>query len=52
MDQNKLKILLQLTAVLTVTTSVTVTGDYIRPPPRKTLHFPWDPKPSSQPQQV
>ncbi|KAK4398514.1 Purple acid phosphatase 18 [Sesamum angolense] len=25
---------------------------YVRPPPRKTLHFPWDPKPPSYPQQV
>ncbi|KAL0306378.1 UNVERIFIED_CONTAM: Purple acid phosphatase 18 [Sesamum radiatum] len=24
---------------------------YVRPPPRKTLHFPWDPKPPSYPQQ-
>ncbi|KAL5542084.1 hypothetical protein UlMin_009794 [Ulmus minor] len=33
---------------------VTVSGDYdyVRPPPRKTLHFPWNPKPSSHPQQV
>ncbi|KAJ8754622.1 hypothetical protein K2173_010713 [Erythroxylum novogranatense] len=30
----------------------TVTGDYVRPPPRKTLRFPWNPKPSSHPQQV
>ncbi|CAN4097185.1 unnamed protein product [Withania somnifera] len=27
-------------------------GDYVRPPPRKTVNFPWDPKPPSQPQQV
>ncbi|KAJ7960755.1 Purple acid phosphatase [Quillaja saponaria] len=32
--------------------SATVTADYIRPLPRKTLQFPWDPKPSSYPQQV
>ncbi|KAL0353634.1 UNVERIFIED_CONTAM: Purple acid phosphatase 18 [Sesamum angustifolium] len=25
---------------------------YVRPPPRKTLHFPWDPKPPSYPQQL
>ncbi|KAG9146744.1 hypothetical protein Leryth_005070 [Lithospermum erythrorhizon] len=32
-------------------TSVKAT-EYVRPPPRKTLHFPWDPKPSIQPEQV
>ncbi|XP_058001349.1 purple acid phosphatase 18 isoform X1 [Hevea brasiliensis] len=32
--------------------SATVTSEYIRPPPRKTLHFPWSSRPSSHPQQV
>ncbi|KAJ6752246.1 hypothetical protein OIU85_002651 [Salix viminalis] len=32
--------------------SATATCEYIRPPPRKTLHFPWDSKSSSHPQQV
>ncbi|KAL8189700.1 hypothetical protein R6Q57_008417 [Mikania cordata] len=49
MVPNKLKTLLPLMAVVMV---ITVTADYVRPPPRKTLHFPWDPKPSSQSQQV
>ncbi|XP_076888073.1 purple acid phosphatase 18-like [Bidens hawaiensis] len=49
---NNLKILLPLSAVGLLITAVTATGDYVRPPARKTLHFPWDPKPSSQPQQV
>ncbi|KAL2245318.1 UNVERIFIED_CONTAM: Purple acid phosphatase 18 [Sesamum indicum] len=31
---------------------VSASSKYVRPPPRKTLHFPWDPKPSSYPQQV
>ncbi|KAL0443382.1 UNVERIFIED_CONTAM: Purple acid phosphatase 18 [Sesamum latifolium] len=31
---------------------VSASTKYVRPPPRKTLHFPWDPKPSSYPQQV
>ncbi|PWA83377.1 Iron/zinc purple acid phosphatase-like C-terminal domain-containing protein [Artemisia annua] len=49
---NSNKIPLLLTVVITVITAVTATGDYVRPPPRKTLHFPWDSKLSSQPQQV
>ncbi|KAK6934445.1 Calcineurin-like phosphoesterase domain, ApaH type [Dillenia turbinata] len=32
--------------------SATVRADYVRPKPRKTLHFPWDSKPASHPQQV
>ncbi|KAF4389283.1 hypothetical protein CsatB_026311 [Cannabis sativa] len=31
---------------------VNVEADYVRPPPRKDLHFPWSLKPSSHPQQV
>ncbi|CAK7338477.1 unnamed protein product [Dovyalis caffra] len=32
--------------------SATATSEYIRPPPRKTLHFSWNSKSSSHPQQV
>ncbi|CAI0379900.1 unnamed protein product [Linum tenue] len=32
--------------------SVAVSAEYVRPPPRKTLDFPWSEKPSSHPQQV
>ncbi|KAJ6966668.1 purple acid phosphatase 18 [Populus alba x Populus x berolinensis] len=32
--------------------SAAATCEYIRPPPRKTLHFPWNSKLSSHPQQV
>ncbi|KAF5781551.1 putative Acid phosphatase [Helianthus annuus] len=52
MVPNKLKILLPLWAVVMAITAVKATADYVRPPARKTLHFPWDPKPSSHPQQV
>ncbi|KAI3753936.1 hypothetical protein L2E82_26001 [Cichorium intybus] len=52
MVPKKLKILLPLMAVVMVVNSVAVTADYVRPQPRKNLQFPWDPKPSSQPQQV
>ncbi|KAL2476294.1 Purple acid phosphatase 18 [Abeliophyllum distichum] len=38
--------------VLTVLLVVGTGADYVRPPPRKTLHFPWSPKSSSHPQQV
>ncbi|XP_022877526.1 purple acid phosphatase 18-like [Olea europaea var. sylvestris] len=38
--------------VLTVLLVVGTGADYVRPPPRKTLHFPWSPKHSSHPQQV
>lgn len=31
---------------------VNVTSDYVRPLPREDLEFPWNPKPSSEPQQV
>ncbi|XP_022857759.1 purple acid phosphatase 18-like [Olea europaea var. sylvestris] len=38
--------------VLTVLLIVATGADYVRPPPRKTLHFPWSTKASSHPQQV
>ncbi|KAE9612334.1 hypothetical protein Lal_00022807 [Lupinus albus] len=38
--------------VLVVLFSTVIADDYVRPPPRKTLHFPWDPKPTLNPQQV
>uniref|UniRef100_A0A5B7A5D9 Purple acid phosphatase n=1 Tax=Davidia involucrata TaxID=16924 RepID=A0A5B7A5D9_DAVIN len=44
------KFAILLTVVLVIT--ATVTADYVRPPPRKALHFPWNPKTSSHPQQV
>ncbi|PON40179.1 Acid phosphatase [Parasponia andersonii] len=31
---------------------VAVEADYVRPPPRPTLRFPWNPKPSSHPHQI
>ncbi|ESR65537.1 hypothetical protein CICLE_v10008345mg [Citrus x clementina] len=40
-----------LTAFVFISATVT-TAEYIRPQPRRTLEFPWDPKPSSHPQQV
>lgn len=39
-------------AVSLLLVSATVIADYVRPPPRKTLSLPWDPKPASYPQQV
>uniref|UniRef100_A0A3Q7IB52 Uncharacterized protein n=1 Tax=Solanum lycopersicum TaxID=4081 RepID=A0A3Q7IB52_SOLLC len=47
-----MKILLYLLTVILFIAGTVLAGDYVRPPPRKTLHFPWDPKPSSQPQQI
>ncbi|CAK9175508.1 unnamed protein product [Ilex paraguariensis] len=47
MELKLLLLLMSLTVAATATTA-----EYVRPPPRKTLHFPWDRKPSSQPQQV
>lgn len=45
--------LLSLTAVLLIGVTVRAgEGEYVRPPPRKAFRLPWDPKPSSQPQQV
>ncbi|XP_062018042.1 purple acid phosphatase 18-like isoform X2 [Rosa rugosa] len=39
--------------LLFITVGFTViAGEYVRPQPRKDLQFPWDAKPSSQPQQV
>jgi len=46
----KLKLILTFLLILSVTS--TAADDYVRPPPRKTLHLPWDSKPSSYPQQV
>ncbi|KAL7087900.1 hypothetical protein ACP275_13G096700 [Erythranthe tilingii] len=40
-----------LTAAVVVAASC-ATADYVRPPPRKALHFPWDPKASPDPTQV
>jgi hypothetical protein len=45
----KLKLILTVLLILSVTSTA---DDYIRPKPRKTLHLPWDSKPSSYPQQV
>ncbi|GER39254.1 purple acid phosphatase [Striga asiatica] len=43
---------LDLVATLLLLLAVSAAADYVRPPPRKTLHFPWSPKPSSYPEQV
>ncbi|KAK3014489.1 hypothetical protein RJ639_009392 [Escallonia herrerae] len=43
---------LTMAILMIIAAAATVTADYIRPPLRKTLHFPRDPKPSSLPQQV
>lgn len=43
-------VLITLTVFLSI--SATVRTDYARPQPRKTLHFSWNPKHPSQPQQV
>lgn len=55
----KLKILLLLqlisfTVILFIVATVRAGEEveYVRPPPRKAFHLPWDPKLSSQPQQV
>lgn len=40
-----------LTAFVFISATVT-RAEYIRPQPRRTLEFPWHPKPSSHPQQV
>ncbi|MCD7449875.1 Purple acid phosphatase 18 [Datura stramonium] len=47
-----MKILLHLLTAILLIAGTVFAGDYLRPPPRKTFHFPWDPKSSSQPQQV
>ncbi|XP_016465792.1 purple acid phosphatase 18-like [Nicotiana tabacum] len=45
--------LLSLTAVLFIGATVRAGEvEYVRPPPRNAFRLPWDPKPSSQPQQV
>lgn len=42
-----------LTALFLISAAFSViTAEYVRPQPRKDLQFPWDSKPSSQPQQV
>ncbi|CAM8957583.1 unnamed protein product [Rhodiola kirilowii] len=38
--------------ILLLVVSVVVADDYVRPKPRKALHFPWTQKTSSHPQQV
>lgn len=49
-----LLLLLSLTAVLFIGAEVRAgeEAEYVRPPPRKAFRLPWDPKPSTQPQQV
>ncbi|XVF70616.1 hypothetical protein PTKIN_Ptkin11bG0177100 [Pterospermum kingtungense] len=49
METEKLMLVI-LTVFLSI--SATVRTDYVRPQPRKTLEFPWNPKHPSQPQQV
>ena len=48
---------MELMKLITVTVSLfisvtVITADYVRPQPRKTLHFQLNPKPSFYPQQV
>ncbi|CAL5335721.1 unnamed protein product [Camellia sinensis] len=43
------KLVLLMVALMTIATA---SADYVRPKPRKILDFPWESKPSSQPQQV
>ncbi|XVF34020.1 hypothetical protein REPUB_Repub18cG0021000 [Reevesia pubescens] len=50
METKNLILIILQTVFLSI--SATVKADYIRPQPRKTLHFPWNPKHPSQPQQV
>ncbi|KAG8386135.1 hypothetical protein BUALT_Bualt03G0117500 [Buddleja alternifolia] len=45
-------LLLMVVEVVVLTVGAAASADYVRPPPRKTLHFPWTPKSSSYPQQV
>uniref|UniRef100_M1C0M7 Purple acid phosphatase 18 n=1 Tax=Solanum tuberosum TaxID=4113 RepID=M1C0M7_SOLTU len=49
-----LLLLLSLTTILFICATVRAGEEveYLRPPPRKAFRLPWDPKPSSQPQQV
>lgn len=42
----------KLILILILVISVTGSADYVRPKPRKNLHFPWKPKALSHPQQV
>ena len=42
----------KLILVLILVISVSVAADYVRPKPRKTLHFPWKPRAPSIPEQV
>lgn len=44
--------LFPMMAVVVVVVAVGAMADYIRPPPRETLHFPLSSKRSSYPQQV
>ncbi|KAL0311026.1 UNVERIFIED_CONTAM: Purple acid phosphatase 18 [Sesamum angustifolium] len=44
--------IMELKLILLLLLAVVATADYVRPPPRKTLSFPWSKKPSSLPQQV
>ncbi|KZV16493.1 purple acid phosphatase 18-like [Dorcoceras hygrometricum] len=42
----------RLVVLILLVLTMGVAAEYIRPPPRKMIHFPWKPKPSSYPQQV
>lgn len=44
--------MLLILAAVVLTTTITASATYVRPPPRKTLHFPWNPKHPSVPRQV
>ncbi|CAA3021661.1 purple acid phosphatase 18-like [Olea europaea subsp. europaea] len=52
MEQKLIMMVVLLVLALATATATAFTAEYVRPPPRKTLHFPWNPKPSSHPQQV
>ncbi|KAI4388358.1 hypothetical protein MLD38_000692 [Melastoma candidum] len=47
----ELKLLILVSSCLAIFSAV-VGADYVRPPPRKTLDFPWTPRSSSSPRQV
>lgn len=46
------KLLTALMVAVVMIGAATVGAEYVRPKPRKALHFPWSRKPSSEPQQV
>ncbi|TQD87114.1 hypothetical protein C1H46_027333 [Malus baccata] len=41
-----------ITVLFLISATVIAAQEYVRPPPRKALHFPWSRKPSSLPQQA